>query len=186
MKEKILTLESARLRLRPWEDRDIAPFCAMNACPDVMRFFPDVMTTAQSEEMVGIIRERFAQNQWGLWVVVEKDQDQFLGFTGLNPAPLNLPFSPAVEIGWRLTKAAWGKGYATEAARAVLDAAFSLYHLTDVVAFTAQINQPSERVMQKLGMVRQGVFDHPRVAEMHPLRQHVWYQIQHKNWTPQG
>ncbi|WP_075182094.1 GNAT family N-acetyltransferase [Pantoea sp. 1.19] len=179
-------LTTPRLLLRGWREDDLPIFSAMNADPDVMRFFPDVMTPAQSEEMLAVIRQRFVEYGWGLWAVERRDSGDFIGFIGLNPAPERLPFSPAVEIGWRLLPQAWGQGLAPEGAGRVLTEAFTHFALPAVVAFTAKINHPSRRVMEKCGMSQQGEFEHPRVPELHPLREHVWYRLTREHWQDQG
>ena len=167
--------------LRPWQQSDREPFAALNADPDVMRYFPAPLTREQSDAFVDRITAALGQQGWGLWALEERATGRFLGFTGLAPVPFDAPFTPATEIGWRLRRDAWGHGYATEAARAVLAYAFAPegVGLSEVVSFTAVANARSRAVMARLGMHRDAAddFDHPRLPEGHPLRRHVLYRI---------
>ena len=143
----MLTLGTPRLHLRPWTPDDYAPFRALNADPDVMRFFPACLSAAESDAMADEIIRRFErQKAFGLWVAEEKSSREFTGFVGLNIPSAPFDFSPCTEIGWRLAKRFHGKGYATEAANAVLHHAFMTLNMPEIVAFTAKVNLPSERV----------------------------------------
>jgi ribosomal-protein-alanine N-acetyltransferase len=164
-------IRTARLLLREWRDSDRDPFAALNADPVTMRYFPATLTREQSDAFVDKIQASMEAQGYGLWAV-EVD-GAFAGYTGLAWAE-GLPFSPALEIGWRFDKAFWGHGYATEAARAAL--AVGLEHEPEVVSFTAVLNEPSWRVMERIGMTRDGEFDHPRVPSDSPLRRHVRYR----------
>jgi RimJ/RimL family protein N-acetyltransferase len=172
-------LGTRRLRLRAWRDADLADFAAMNADPRVMEHFPSVMTREESDASAARIRERFTVQGFGLWVVEVLDGPGFIGCAGLARPTFEAPFTPCVEIGWRLAAAHWGQGYATEAARAVLAFAFSTQPLDELVSFTVPGNVRSRRVMEKLGMHRDPAddFDHPRIPPGHPLRRHVLYRI---------
>lgn len=166
-----------RLILRPWRESDRQPFASLNASADVMRYFPKTLTPAESSGMVDSIEQKMAINGWGLWAIEEKSSGAFIGFVGLNVPSYLLPFSPCVEIGWRLDNAFWGKGYAPEAARKALEIGFEQYGMSEIVSFTALVNTPSQRVMEKIGMVRGEEFDHPALEAGHPLRRHVVYRI---------
>ena len=100
--EQIQELESARLRLRPWRDTDLAEFAAMCADPQVMRFFPKPLNRLESASVIGRFRGHFAEHGYGFWAVERKDTGAFIGFTGLAQIGFKAPFAPAVEIGWRL------------------------------------------------------------------------------------
>ncbi len=115
---EVPTLRTPRLCLRPWRDADLAPFAAMNADPVVMEFFPRPLDRAESEAAAGRNREHFARHGFGLWVVEVPDVAEFIGVVGLAVPRFEGHFTPCVEIGWRLARAFWGNGYATEAARA--------------------------------------------------------------------
>ncbi|WP_435930257.1 GNAT family N-acetyltransferase [Dryocola sp. BD613] len=169
--------QTERLRLRAWRPGDRKPFAALNGDPETMRYFPETLTPEESDRLIAIFAQKMALNGWGFWAVEEKKRGVFIGFVGLNMPGYALPFSPCVEIGWRLDKRFWGQGYAPEAARKALDIAFQEYGLDEVVAFTALLNLPSQRVMEKIAMKRGEEFDHPMVPAGHPLARHVVYRI---------
>jgi RimJ/RimL family protein N-acetyltransferase len=172
-------LETERLLLRGWRASDRAPFAALNADPEVMRYFPSVLTRSESDQRVERIELSFEQDGFGLWAVEERSSQRFLGFTGLARPSFDAHFTPAVEIGWRLAREAWGRGFATEAARAAVRFAFVEVGLAELVSFTAEQNARSRAVMRRLGM-RHDVaddFDHPDLPPGHPLRRHVLYRL---------
>jgi RimJ/RimL family protein N-acetyltransferase len=173
----VLTTE--RLRMRAWRDEDIAPFAALNADPRVMEFFPEPYGYERTERFVAVIRERWEQLKYSLWAVERLDTGSFIGYVGLWPAIFAAPFTPAVEVGWRLAAEHWGHGFATEAGRAALSYAFGPLGFEEIVSFTSAINVRSWRVMERLGMTRDtaGDFDHPSNPEGHRLRRHVLYRI---------
>lgn len=171
----MIVLETPRLVLRTWEDADLEPFAALNADPEVMRFFASVVDRAGTQASMDRQRESWEQNRFCLWVVEDRT-GAFLGFTGLAVPRFEASFTPCVEIGWRLVRRCWGQGYAPEAAAACLGYAFHTLGLPSVVSFTAAVNQPSRRVMEKLGMVFEGSFDHPSLPEGHALRPHVLFR----------
>jgi RimJ/RimL family protein N-acetyltransferase len=170
-------LDTARLRLRQWWETDLPPFAAMNADPAVMRYFPHPLTREASDAMARKLRLLIEERGWGFWAVEIRGGDPFIGFVGLRVPSSALPFSPCVEIGWRLGAAHWGHGYATEAALAALSFAFDQLLVTEVVAFTAIENWPSRRVMVRLGMKESMEFDHPDVPTGNPVRKHVLYRL---------
>ena len=172
-------LRTECLLLRHWRDADRDAWAALNADPEVRRYFPNVLDRAAADAEADRHAERLERRGWGLWAVEVVDGDPFIGFIGLNEARVEAPFNPSVEIGWRLARSSWGRGYAPEGARAVLAHAFGVLGLDEVVSFTAVGNSPSRRVMEKIGMTRDPDedFDHPNVPEGHPLRRHVLYRI---------
>ena len=174
--------QTDRLILRRWFPEDLEPFAALNADPRVMEFFPATLTKAETEAMVKILEERIDQNGFCFWAAELKETKELIGFVGLNIPGNLLPFSPCVEIGWRLAHSFWGRGLAQEAARASLQYGFQTLGLGEIVSFTALGNVKSRRVMENLGMLYDplGDFDHPKIAEGHPLRRHVLYRIQKK------
>ena len=171
-------LETPHLVLRVWTDADRAPFAAINADPDVMRYFPAPLSAQQSDALLDSIQTRFAQNGFGLWAVQVKAGKPFIGFTGLTPLSPLVPY-PGIEVGWRLARSAWGRGYATEAARASIAYGFDVAGLPEIVSVTAEVNAPSRAVMRRLGMVHDPAedFDHPGLPEGSPLRRHVLYRL---------
>lgn len=168
-------VRTARLVLRRWTAADRAPFAAMNADPDVMRYFPAPLDQAASDAFVDRIEARFESDGYGLWALEVVGTGAFIGFTGLNPMPDGVPGAGGTEVGWRLARSAWGQGYATEAARAALDVAADA-GLSEVWSMTAELNLPSQAVMRRLGLELHGRFDHPAVPEGHPVRPHVLYR----------
>ena len=178
------TIETPRLVLRQWREDDLAPFAALNTDPEVMRFFEEPLTRERSDAWAQYIAARIDELGWGLWALERRDTREFIGFTGLQVPRHELPFNPCVEVGWRLARSAWGQGFATEAGRASLAHAFGPLDLDEVVSMTAVTNVPSRRVMERLGMARDGQadFDHPGVSDGHPLQRHVLYRIGVEQW----
>jgi RimJ/RimL family protein N-acetyltransferase len=183
---RLQAIETDRLLLRRWRDEDREPFAALNADPEVMRYFPSTLTEGESGAMVERIESGFAEHGFGLWALEVKATGEFIGFTGLNLADLDVAFCPAVEVGWRLSRPAWGRGFATEAARASLADGFGRVGLDEVVSFTFDGNRPSRAVMERLGMHHDadGDFVHPRLAG-HRLAPHVLYRMPAACW-PSG
>ena len=179
-------LTTARLRLRQWREEDLAPFAALNADPQVMEFFPKVLTRAESDAVAGRIRDHFVRHGFGLWAVEVRGAADFVGFVGLAVPSFDAHFTPCVEIGWRLAREHWGHGYATEAASAALAFGFGDRAFEEIVAFTVPANVPSRRVMGRLGMRRLPAddFEHPAIPEGHPLRPHVLYRLRRTDWKP--
>jgi RimJ/RimL family protein N-acetyltransferase len=177
-------LRTDRLILRRWQESDREPFAALNADPEVMEHFPAPMTRADSDRLVDRIEAGFDEFGYGLWAVQVAGTGTFIGFTGLSVPRFDAPFMPAVEIGWRLTRSAWGHGYATEAARRALAYGFTDVGLTEIVSFTAVTNVRSQAVMKRLGMSRDPLedFDHPNVDEGSRLRRHVIYRLPVQDW----
>jgi len=167
-----------RLRLRAWHESDRDPFARLNADPLVMEFMPGCLSRAESDRLIDSIRDHFHRYGFGLWAVEHRGEGAFVGFIGLAVPSFNAPFTPCVEIGWRLAAEYWNQGLATEGARAVLRYAFETLGLKEVVSFTVPGNLRSRRVMEKIGMARDpgDDFDHPRLPEGHPLRRHVLYR----------
>ena len=171
-------LQTDRLQLRRWRPSDRAPFTRLNADLRVMEHFPALLTPAESAQMMARMEGHFAQHGFGLWAAELRSTGEFTGFIGLNIPTFESHFTPCVEIGWRLAPEFWGKGLATEGARAVLQHGFTALALPEIVAFTVLLNLRSRRVMEKLAMTHNPAddFDHPRLPEGHPLRRHVLYR----------
>ena len=175
--------ETGRLVLRRWTLADREPFAALNADPDVMRYFPSLMTGAQSDAFADRIEATFERHGFGLWAVEVKGGPPFIGFTGLQPLSPLVPYT-GIEVGWRLARPAWGRGYATEAARAALAYGFDVAGLDEVVSITTVRNAPSRAVMERLGMTHDPGedFDHPGIDEGSPIRRHVLYRLSRLTW----
>lgn len=172
-----LILTTSRLRLRPWRESDLAPFAAMNADDRVMEHFLRPLDRAESDALAARANAHLATKGWGLWAVEVAGDGRFIGFAGLAEPSWQAHFTPCIEVGWRLSRGAWGKGYATEAGQAAIRHGFEVAGLAGIVSFTSLVNTRSIAVMERLGMRRDGEFDHPAIAEGHRLRRHVLYRI---------
>lgn len=173
----MIHIETPRLRLRDWQEQDFAPFRHMNADEAVMRYFPRTLSHNESDKMYRVIQEECRQYGYGLYAVELKETANFIGFIGFHRAVFDADFTPCTEIGWRLIKESWGKGYATEGAAACLTHGFDNLGFQDVYSFTAALNTPSQNVMVKIGMDYVKHFDHPRVEDDSPLKKHVLYHV---------
>jgi RimJ/RimL family protein N-acetyltransferase len=178
-------LRTERLRLRRWRPSDRDGFAALNADPVVMEHFLSTQDRAHSDAFADRIDAHFAGHGWGLWAVELVDTGEFAGFTGLWIPGFEAHFTPAVEIGWRLARAHWGRGVATEAARAAVADGFERLGLDGIVSFTSTGNARSRRVMEKAGLRHDpgGDFDHPSMPVGHRLRRHVLYRIDRATWA---
>jgi RimJ/RimL family protein N-acetyltransferase len=172
-------LTSGRICLRQWRDEDRDAFAAMNSDARVMEFFRQPLSRGDSDAMVDRIEKHFEEHSFGLWAVEIPSVAPFVGFTGFSFARFDAPFTPCVEVGWRLGFEHWGRGYATEAARLALGFGFRSLAFSEVVSFTSATNQRSRAVMERLGMHRNPAedFDYPSFPDGHPLRRHVLYRL---------
>jgi RimJ/RimL family protein N-acetyltransferase len=179
-----LELRTRRTLLRQWKDADLPAWVAMNADPEVRRHFPTLLSEEEARAEAQRVRDWIAQRGWGIWALEIPGVLPFAGVVGLHVTTFEAPFVPCVELGWRLSAAAWGRGYATEAASAATEFAFDRLDLPEVVAFTIPANTRSRGVMEKLGMRHDPAddFEHPRVEPGHPMRPHVLYRLTRENW----
>lgn len=179
---RIIQLQTDRLLLRQWQNEDLAPFAKMNADPQVMKYFPGTLTTEESSQFAERLKDIIQTRGWGLWALELKDTGEFIGYTGLHDIDSQLPFAPGIEIGWRLSKEFWGKGYATEAAKEVLRFAFISLQLENVYSFTSKINKKSISVMERIGMVNTNSnFNHPDLQNNHNLEEHILFNAINNN-----
>lgn len=181
-------LRGSRVWLRTWREADLESFAALNADPEVMHYFPSTRTREQSAHFMADNAAHFRAYGFGLWALEVPGVTEFAGFVGLLRVSFEAPFTPAVEVGWRLAKPFWGRGYATEAARLALDFAFHDLGLDEVVSFTVAANLRSRAVMERLGMQHEAAddFEHPRLPDGHMLRHHVLYRLSRERWRRQG
>ena len=170
-------ISTERLCLRKWIDSDNEPFIKMNSDPEVMEYFPQSSTRAETLAMINRINLAFDKNDFGLWAVENKITKEFLGFTGFMIPQFESFFTPCVEIGWRFKKESWGQGFATEAAKACLDYGFNKLGFNKIVSFTSSLNLKSEKVMQRIGMRYVADFYHPKIEKENKLCRHVLYEI---------
>jgi len=173
-------IETGRLLLREWKQSDREPFAAMNADPRVMQFMPTILTHEESAAVSERIEAHFREHGFGLFAAELRETGAFIGYIGISVPSFHAKFTPCVEIGWRLAAEHWGRGLATEGARAVLRYGFETLGLEEVVSFTVPANLASRRVMEKIGMRRNEAedFEHPGLPEGHPLRKHVLYRLE--------
>jgi RimJ/RimL family protein N-acetyltransferase len=174
-------LATTRLILRPWQDRDRAPFATMNADPAVMTYFAASMTPEESNAAIDRYLFQLDRDGFTMFAAEHRETGDLAGVIGMQTMRDIVPHlpQPAVEIGWRLALEHQNKGLATEGAQTIIDHAFTELHLHEVVAITAEGNAASRRVMEKLGMTHRPelAFDHPRVPAGHPHQRHALYAL---------
>lgn len=172
-------IETDRLYLRTWQPQDAEPYWAINQDPRVIEFLRGVLTQDDVNQFIRGANQH--QEKWGftLWAAELKATGELMGFIGLNYTDWSAHFTPAVEVGWRLGSQYWGQGYATEGAKAALDFGFNRIGLDEIVSFTVPMNKRSIRVMEKIGLQRDGKgdFRHPKLALDHPLSLQVLYRL---------
>jgi RimJ/RimL family protein N-acetyltransferase len=176
--------------MRSWQRSDLEPFAELNADPTVMEHFVSTLSREESDALASRIQAALAARGWGFWaleVARGEETGRFAGFAGLSVPSWDAPFGPCVEIGWRLPQWAWGRGYASEAAREALRFGFLELGLEEIVAFTTEGNWRSQAVMRRIGMSRDenGDFDHPNIALEDPHRRHVLYRLDAASWSRQ-
>jgi len=177
MNAQAIHVRTARLLLRPWRDDDAVAFAAMSADPEVMEFLPPLTSRAAVDAWAARLEAHWRERGFGRWAVEIPGEVAFIGIVGLATIPFEAHFTPAVEVVWRLARAHWGRGYATEAARAALGHGFGTLGLEEIVAVTVPGNRRSRRVIERLGMSRDPAedFDHPSLPDG-PLKRHVLYR----------
>jgi RimJ/RimL family protein N-acetyltransferase len=180
MAGRLDTIRTERLLMRRWREADRDPYAAMNADPEVMRYFPAPIDRAASDEHIGKMEALFDRQGFGLWALELAGTGGFLGFTGLNPMPQGVPGAGGMEVGWRLARHAWHRGYATEAATAAVGVAFDGVGLDELWSMTAVLNTPSQAVMRRIGMIPHAYFEHPRIERGHRLRPHVVFRLERR------
>ena len=173
------SLNTQRLLLRAWREDDRVPFAEMMANPEFNRYMPGPFDRAESDAMFNQIQEHLALHGFGLWALELPGEASFIGSVGLTIPRVKMPFSPCVEIGWRIHPSYWNMGYATEGAEASVHHGFQELELDEIVSFTVPENLSSLHVMEKIGMTRdlEGDFEHPGLREGHLLRAHVLYRL---------
>jgi RimJ/RimL family protein N-acetyltransferase len=178
-------LRTRRLILRQWQESDFLPYARLNADQRVMEFMLGTMTEEETRQSIENIEKHFDAHGFGRWAVEIAESEKFIGFVGINIPTYTLPFSPCVEVAWRICANEWGKGYAPEAANEAMRDGFERVGLQEIVSFTTLTNLKSRRVMEKLGMQYCPAedFDHPMVSEGHHLRRHVLYRMSKADWN---
>ncbi len=178
-------LETDRLILRTWVDEDLESMFAINQDPKVMEYFPSLQNLEMTKNFIDKVNTHFENHGYSLYASARKDTKEFIGFIGLLIADFESHFTPATEIGWRLSSNHWGQGFATEGAKAVLDYAFRELKIPEIVSFTAAGNSKSIKVMQKIGLQHneRDDFDHPKLEDTSPLKRHVLYRLSREKYT---
>lgn len=178
-----IELKTNRLKLRQWKESDLPHFAEITADPEVMKYFPNPLSRTESDELAHKIQSLISMQGWGLWAVEELKNNTFIGFVGLHKTLPELPFSPCIEIGWRLSKKYWGNGYATEAAKEVIKHAFSVLNLSAIYSFTPVNNTRSRALIGRLEMhnTHQN-FEHPSISVGSPNKEHVLFKLTKEQW----
>jgi RimJ/RimL family protein N-acetyltransferase len=177
-------IETPRLSLRDWKPEDKAPFVRINSDPMIMEYFPRTLSEKDSERIFKRFQKQFKERGYGPYALELKKTGEFIGFCGLLDVPAEMVFAPAVEIAWRLDYEFWGKGYATEAAQAVITYAFDHLGLEEIVAYAVHDNTGAIRIMEKIGMSRDAGadFTYPGLAAEHPLGFFVLYRLKKESF----
>ena len=180
-----MNIETARLILRPWIEGDRQPFAEMSADPAVMEYLLPLSGREEADGWIDRQMAHLAEHGFCFWALEAKEDCAFVGAVGLLQIGYEAHFTPAVEVGWRVSRQFWGQGYAPEAAAASVRFGFGRLGLSEIVANTVAKNTSSRRVMEKLGMSHDAKddFDHPRVPERHPLRRQVLYRLPRDRWA---
>ena len=178
-------LESNRLIIREWENKDLKPHFLMNSNPKVMEFFPSILNKKESDQLAKKFIEAFEKSKLGIWPVILKKTNTFIGFAGLLNASFKAFFTPAVELGFRFFQEYWGKGFAIEASILCLEYGFNTMNLNEIVSFTSIRNQRSISLMRRLGMKTDPKenFFHPKLPKGHPLSEHVLYRLSQNDYS---
>lgn len=172
----LVEIQTDRLRLRQWKLSDVEPFVALNANPEVMEYFPSVLSPQKSELLAATLKDRIARKGWGFWAVENLSTGEFMGTTGLERPSRKFEFSPCIEVAWRYDRKYWGQGFASEAAAACLKFGFNTLRLKRIVSFTAVSNSRSIKVMERIGMKNQERnFKHPNIDAASSLSEHVLF-----------
>ncbi|KAA3615759.1 MAG: N-acetyltransferase [Calditrichaeota bacterium] len=169
--------KSERLGFRYWKDSDLKPFADMTADAEIMKYYPKILTFAESGNLIEKIKQHFDINGFGLHAVDILESNKFIGYIGFMKPSFESFFTPCTEIGWRLSKEEWNNGFATEGAERCLEFGFKELGFSEIYSFTSTVNKASERVMQKIGMQKIGEFDHPNLDNKSQLKRHVLYVI---------
>ena len=169
---------SNRLGFRNWRQDDLPNFEKLNADSEVMRNFPNTLSTKESHDFLHRLQVHFKEYGYTYFATEIIATGELIGFIGLANQTYASSFTPAVDIGWRLVKSSWGKGYATEGAKRCLEFAFTKLKLNRIISTCTIQNLGSEKVMQKIGMTRKGEFNHPKLQEHPDYERCILYEIQ--------
>lgn len=167
---------SERLGFRLWTTADLEEFAQLNADRAVMEHFPSPLRKKEVKALIERLQHHYTTHGFTYYATQIQATGEFIGMIGLSYKEFHSPYTPAVDIGWRLKQSAWGKGYATEGAKRCLKLAFTNLQLDQVIAICPTSNHKSEKVMQQIGMQKLGTFDHPNLTDDPRLKTHLCYQ----------
>jgi len=184
MTDATILFETERLIVRNWRAADLPAFYELTSAPELLTYIGPPKSRQEADAIFELVTREIAERGYGFAAVEPKAGGGCAGFVGIRDVAFEAPFTPAIEIGWRLVARHWGRGFAREAARGWLTEAFARFGLDEVVAFTVPANRRSQRVMRAIGMRRDpaGDFDHPALAVGHPLRRHILFRIKRGGW----
>lgn len=177
MKVATYLFNSQRLGFRRWRSEDLDEFAKLNSDEQVMEHFPNTLSKPETQDLIDKLEHHFVENGFTYYATEILETNEFIGMIGLAFQQYETAFTPAIDIGWRLKKSAWGKGYATEGARRCIEHAFDELDLQKVIAVCTVKNQKSERVMKKIGMTKIGTFNHPELVGHPEYTKHFCYAI---------
>lgn len=179
---KEYVFKSERLGFRLWLDDDLEDFTELNSDSEVMEHFPKSLTKSETEEFIQRLQKHYLDQGYNYYATELLETGEFIGFIGLAYQEFESEFNPSTDIGWRLKRSSWGKGYATEGAKRCLDHAFNTLKLESIISTCVVGNSNSEKVMRKIGMTKKGTFDHPKLKEYPTFEKCVWYEIKREQW----
>lgn len=175
--DKDYIFTSERLGFRNWTRKDLPDFAALNADPEVMEHLPKPLTEKESEDFLSRLQKHYEQWGFNYFATEILRTGEQIGFIGLAYQDYQAAFTPAVDIGWRLKRSAWGKGYATEGAKRCVDYAFNELDMDRIISTCTKSNSRSELVMCKIGMTKKGTFLHPKLKDFPNYQKCVWYEL---------
>lgn len=180
--EKHYLFKSERLGFRNWNKSDLTNFAKINADLDVMEHFPKPLTKKETSEFIERLQIHYNNNGYNYFATEILETGELIGFIGLAYQDYKSDFTPATDIGWRLKKSVWGNGYATEGAKKCLEYAFTKLNINHIISIFTETNTKSEKVMLKIGMIKKGVFNHPKLKDYTEYEKCICYEITKRDW----
>jgi len=177
LKDNKYIFKSQRLGFRNWTDNDLKDLEEINSDPEVMEFFPNILSKKETEDLLQRLIKHYEDRKYTYFATEILETGELIGFIGLAYQTYKTEFTPATDIGWRLKKSAWGKGYATEGAKRCLEYAFNELKMNKIFSICTLNNSKSENVMKKIGMIKKGEFNHPELIDYPEYEKNNWYEI---------
>jgi len=181
VKNTAYIFKSERLGFRHWRNEDLKEFLKLNSDEEVMEHFPRVLSEKEVKEFIDNLKKHYSENGFTYYATEILKTKEFIGMIGLASQEYNSKFTPAIDIGWRLKKSAWGNGYATEGAKRCLEYAFNELAIDKVISVCTINNYKSEKIMKKIGMIKKGEFSHPDMLSHPQYEKHYCYEINRVN-----